>query len=281
MTVRPRSQGLLSRPKSELTALPHRQPGSPSGGRPAADRAAELTRGSLRRRRALTPGVRRAQSAAMEREQGRSGSAQALGRLAAALRQRASSAPTEGRRTRAETLRHHVEDYLQPRAADLDAPLLVVIMGSTGSGKSSLLNALVGRASARPASSKAPTTRRRSSTPRGLGIARTGRAPRDRPAPAVAPCGVSSSSSARAVEAANRSRAAWRRSRRLRRPPLARRPRLAASRPTCAARRRVDRLPRWRRRMRISPTTRALDEGGPRPAMSGDLGARIRRRRGT
>ena len=95
----------------------------------------------------------------MEGEQGRSGSAEALGRLAAALRRRASSAPTEGRRTRAETLRHHVADYLLPRAADLDAPLLVVIMGSTGSGKSSLLNALAGRAIS-PSGVLRPTTRR-------------------------------------------------------------------------------------------------------------------------
>ena len=95
----------------------------------------------------------------MEREGGRSGSAEALGRLATALRRRASSAPAEERRTRAESLRRHVEDYLQPRAADLDAPLLVVIMGSTSSGKSSLLNALVGRKLS-PSGVLRPTTRR-------------------------------------------------------------------------------------------------------------------------
>jgi energy-coupling factor transporter ATP-binding protein EcfA2 len=52
-----------------------------------------------------------------------------------------------------------VEEYLLPRAADLDAPLLVVILGSTGSGKSSLLNALAG-APVSPSGVLRPTTRR-------------------------------------------------------------------------------------------------------------------------
>ena len=58
-----------------------------------------------------------------------------------------------------ESLRRHVEEYLLPRAADLDAPLLVVILGSTGSGKSSLLNALAG-APVSPSGVLRPTTRR-------------------------------------------------------------------------------------------------------------------------
>lgn len=45
---------------------------------------------------------------------------------------------------RAETLRRHVAEYLIPRASDLSAPLVVVIMGSTGVGKSSLFNAIAG-----------------------------------------------------------------------------------------------------------------------------------------
>jgi energy-coupling factor transporter ATP-binding protein EcfA2 len=52
-----------------------------------------------------------------------------------------------------------VEEYLLPRAADLDAALLVVILGSTGSGKSSLLNALAG-ARVSPSGVLRPTTRR-------------------------------------------------------------------------------------------------------------------------
>jgi energy-coupling factor transporter ATP-binding protein EcfA2 len=79
--------------------------------------------------------------------------------LARALRLRAATAPGEEREARADSLRRHVEEYLLPRAADLDAPLLVVIMGSTGSGKSSLLNALAGR-QVSPSGVLRPTTRR-------------------------------------------------------------------------------------------------------------------------
>ena len=95
----------------------------------------------------------------MEGEAGSRAPAEPLARLAGALRRRAASAPGEDREARAESLRHHVEDYLLPRAADLDAPLLVVILGSTGSGKSSLLNALAG-APVSPSGVLRPTTRR-------------------------------------------------------------------------------------------------------------------------
>ena len=37
-----------------------------------------------------------------------------------------------------------IDDYIQPRLSDLDAPLLAVVGGSTGAGKSTLVNALVG-----------------------------------------------------------------------------------------------------------------------------------------
>ncbi len=69
---------------------------------------------------------------------------QALSDLAAALERRAGTAPDAGRVERAETLRRHVAEYLIPRASDLSAPLLVVILGSTGVGKSSLFNAIAG-----------------------------------------------------------------------------------------------------------------------------------------
>lgn len=48
------------------------------------------------------------------------------------------------RQTRAELLAQ-LDDYLVPRLRDPDAPLLAVVGGSTGAGKSTLVNSLVGR----------------------------------------------------------------------------------------------------------------------------------------
>ena len=59
-------------------------------------------------------------------------------------------------------LRAHVlnqlDDYILPRYDQLDAPLLVVVGGSTGAGKSTLVNALVGAPLTRPGALR-PTTR--------------------------------------------------------------------------------------------------------------------------
>ena len=96
---------------------------------------------------------------AVQHETGKGGPVHPLVTLANALRRRVASAPGEEREARAEALRSHVEAYLLPRAADLDAPLLVVILGSTGSGKSSLLNALAGGVVS-PSGVLRPTTRR-------------------------------------------------------------------------------------------------------------------------
>jgi len=83
----------------------------------------------------------------------------ALRGLSAALGRRVSSAPGPNRAARAERLRRHVDDYLRPRARDAGAPLVVVVLGSTGSGKSSLFNALAGR-DVSPSGILRPTTRR-------------------------------------------------------------------------------------------------------------------------
>jgi hypothetical protein len=51
-----------------------------------------------------------------------------------------------------------LDDYLIPRLARLDAPLLVVVGGSTGAGKSTLVNSIV-RTLVSPAGARRPTTR--------------------------------------------------------------------------------------------------------------------------
>ncbi|HST64295.1 MAG TPA: GTPase domain-containing protein [Mycobacteriales bacterium] len=63
----------------------------------------------------------------------------------------------EARRSRHELVRQ-VEDYLLPRLGRLDAPLLAVVGGSTGAGKSTLVNTLVG-APVSAAGVLRPTTR--------------------------------------------------------------------------------------------------------------------------
>lgn len=83
----------------------------------------------------------------------------ALRALDAALASRAHRAPDEEERDAAERLHRHVSEYLLPRASDIESPLAVVILGSTGSGKSSLFNALAGRP-ASPSGILRPTTRR-------------------------------------------------------------------------------------------------------------------------
>ncbi len=51
-----------------------------------------------------------------------------------------------------------LDDYILPRLDSLDAPLLAVVGGSTGAGKSTLVNSLIGRVVSRPGVIR-PTTR--------------------------------------------------------------------------------------------------------------------------
>lgn len=57
-----------------------------------------------------------------------------------------------------EAIVRQLDDYLLPRLGQLDAPLLVVVGGSTGAGKSTLVNSMV-RAPVSPAGVLRPTTR--------------------------------------------------------------------------------------------------------------------------
>ena len=69
----------------------------------------------------------------------------------------AVSGAEEARRVRADLVAQ-VDDYVLPRLRQMDAPALIVVGGSTGAGKSTLVNSLVG-AVVSPAGVLRPTTR--------------------------------------------------------------------------------------------------------------------------
>lgn len=77
---------------------------------------------------------------------------------ALAERRWAIPSDTPDARERARQLRDHITTYVLPRVASLDAPLVVVLLGPTGAGKSSLMNALAGHAVS-PSGVLRPTTR--------------------------------------------------------------------------------------------------------------------------
>jgi len=80
-------------------------------------------------------------------------------RLAGLAQQRLGLAPANPRaRERARQLRDHLEGFVRPRAADIEAPLIVLLLGPTGAGKSSLLNTIAG-AEVSKAGVLRPTTR--------------------------------------------------------------------------------------------------------------------------
>jgi energy-coupling factor transporter ATP-binding protein EcfA2 len=69
-----------------------------------------------------------------------------------------SPAARPGPRDRARELRETTRGYLLPRARDLDAPLVIVLLGPTGSGKSTLFNTIAGTPVSRTGVLR-PTTR--------------------------------------------------------------------------------------------------------------------------
>ena len=80
-------------------------------------------------------------------------------RLAAlAARRLAFPSANSAADSRARQLRDHIDGFVRPRAADIDAPLLVLLLGPTGAGKSSLINTIAG-AEVSQAGVLRPTTR--------------------------------------------------------------------------------------------------------------------------
>jgi predicted GTPase len=64
----------------------------------------------------------------------------------------------DAQRGAAGELTRQLDDYVLPRLATIDAPLLAVVGGSTGAGKSTLVNSLIGRRVSAPGVIR-PTTR--------------------------------------------------------------------------------------------------------------------------
>jgi hypothetical protein len=80
-------------------------------------------------------------------------------RLESLARRRAATRPAPGgATTRAVRLRDHLAGHVRIRARSLDAPVLVLLLGPTGAGKSTIFNTIAGRA-ASPTGVLRPTTR--------------------------------------------------------------------------------------------------------------------------
>lgn len=82
-----------------------------------------------------------------------------IDRLETLADRRSRTRPTsDAARTRASRLRDHLAGHVRVRARSLDAPLVVLLLGPTGAGKSTLFNTIAGRA-ASPTGVLRPTTR--------------------------------------------------------------------------------------------------------------------------
>src|SRR5262245_20153772 len=80
-------------------------------------------------------------------------------RLVALAERRLATRPrSEPALARAERLADHLAGHVRVRAASLDTPLLVVIVGPTGAGKSTVFNTIAGRAASESGVLR-PTTR--------------------------------------------------------------------------------------------------------------------------
>jgi energy-coupling factor transporter ATP-binding protein EcfA2 len=75
-----------------------------------------------------------------------------------ATRRLASGPRSEAALARARQLADHLRGHIRVRAASLDAPLVVLLLGPTGAGKSTIFNTIAGR-SASPTGVLRPTTR--------------------------------------------------------------------------------------------------------------------------
>ena len=93
---------------------------------------------------------------------------------------------------RARQLHDHLEGFVRPRLADIDAPLLVLLLGPTGAGKSSLMNTIAGAEVSkvgvlRPTTSDAVLYASESDTDRIVASGRLGAIAKDRLKLAAAP----------------------------------------------------------------------------------------------
>ena len=73
-------------------------------------------------------------------------------------RRSATRPASDAARTRASRLRDHLAGHVRVRARSLDAPVVVLLLGPTGAGKSTLFNTIAGRAES-PTGVLRPTTR--------------------------------------------------------------------------------------------------------------------------
>ena len=111
-----------------------------------------------------------------------------------ALAERRLALPTASptAEARARQLHDHLEGFVRPRLADIDAPLLVLLLGPTGAGKSSLLNTIAGAEVSkvgvlRPTTSDAVLYASESDTDRIVASGRLGAIAKDRLKLAAAP----------------------------------------------------------------------------------------------